>query len=371
MNVLIYGAGNSIAIFTARYLHYAGHTPILADHCKYSRGFYSRYCKKKYIFSSPDNDKEGLSKELLKCIKKEDIKLLLPTTDEALVKILEAKEFLPKDIKVLFPLDYEKIGYILDKSNIPFICEQAGVHTVPIWVINDEFKMMDLEEFKPAYVIKKVSGCGGDGFMKIDSVSQLEPELKKIKDKFPAKTYLVQEYIAGSVYGAGGIFEDNILKKFYSYKYVRRHPLSGPATICQVEYVEAVKEAMSKVLKVLEWKGYCHMDFIIEEKSGMPYLIDINPVHWYSVPNSMSKSLNCIDYYICGAGNQTVENSNSNFYTTILFLRELQRILTGNLLRHSNSKNSYWRSIIGLRLSDFYLDPWPVVLAPLLKILRR
>lgn len=373
MNVLIYGAGNSIAIFISRYLQYAGHTAILADSNKYCRAFYSRNCKKKYIFRSTDNDKEGFSKELLECIKKEDIKLLLPTTDEALVKIIKAKEFLPKDIKVLFPLDYEKIGYILDKSNIPSICEKSGIHTAPACIINGYSTITDFAKFNPPYAIKKVLGRGGESFMKIDSMNQLEQELNKIKKNFPAKTYLVQEYILGPVYGAGGVFEDNALKKFYSYKYVRRHPyLSGTSTLCQVDHVEAIKEGMSKVLKVLEWKGYCHMDFIMEEKSGMPYLIDINPVHWYSVPNSMLKDLNCLDYYLHGvAENHTEGNSEGNFYTTVWFLRELQRIFTGGIFRKSNSTNNYWHYISGLRRSDFYWDPLPVVLTPFLKLLRR
>lgn len=372
MNVLIYGAGNGIAIFTARYLHYTGHTPILADHCKYSRGFYSRYCKKKYIFRNPANNKEGFREELRDCLERDGVGLLLPTTDETMFNVICAKESIPKSTRVLFPLDSKKVCYVLDKSNIPLISKGTGVKTPLTYVLDDNLKDPEIEVLKVPYVVKKAYSVAGDGFIKIDTRGRLKEIYEKIKNKYPGEKYLLQEYISGTVYGACGVFEDKALRRFFSYKYIRKHPSpSGPATIWQADYNGNLKDAMHKILSFIEWNGFCQMDFIVEDKTGIPYIIDINPVHWYGMPNSMKKEFSCLEYYVNDKHNIDMEDE-GGFYTTISLYKELQRILGGGIFKKDNLSrgSSYWHCMRGLRYSDFFWDPNPIILAPLLRFLR-
>lgn len=373
MNVLIYGAGNSIAIFIARYLQSAGHTPILADHCKYSRGFYSRYCKKKYMFRNPANDRGGFFEDLRDCLKRERVELLLPTTDEAMFNVICAKESIPKNTRVLFPLNSKKVSYVQDKSNIPLISKGTGVKTPLTYALDGNLKDSDIEVLRAPYVVKKAYGVAGDGFKKIDSRGRLKEISEEIKNKCPGEKHLLQEYISGTVYGVCGVFEDKALRRFFSYKYIRKHPSpSGPATIWQADYNDRLEDAMYKILSFVEWNGFCQMDFIMEDKTGVPYIIDINPVHWYGMPNSMKKEFSCLEYYVNDKHNVDMEDE-GGFYTTISLYKELQRILGGGVFKKSNlsTGSSYWHCMRGLRYSDFFWDPLPIMLAPFLRVLRR
>lgn len=373
MNVLIYGAGNSIAISTAICLSKAGHNPILADTRRHVRGFYSRYCKGKYIFRGPDGDERGFASDLNDCLRKEKVELILPTYDDALFHLMGAKNSIPDDVQVTFPMDHEKIRYVMDKKNIPSTCSRAGIDAIPTYSITGNFDISSMERIVPPYVLKLGYGVSGKGFMKVNTLQELKKELSRIRREGMEDRYLLQKYISGAVYGAIGVFQDNALKCFSSYRYIRRYPpLAGNPTICAVDHKEGIRSAMSKVLATLQWEGFCQMDFIIEDNSGIPYLSDINPVHWYSVPNSLSERFNCLTHYIGREeGKKVLKGGKGDFYTTISAIREMQRIVTGREFRKGAPDGiGYWSRLQGIQGSDFYWDPLPVVLAPLLKLLR-
>jgi len=374
MNVLIYGAGNSIAISLAQYLHKSGHNAILSDVGKHFRAFYSRSCHKKYIFRDPECDRDGFSVDLIGCMRQEDVELLLPTSDRALFHLLSISESIPKDIKVSFPLENEKVNRVVNKKNIPSICEQSGIGAITTCFLGKDFKISDFENIRPPYALKLAYGVSGKGFKRIDSLKGLQRELSIIKSKGLEEEYIIQRYLQGQVYGAGGVFENDALTHFFSYRYIRRYPESaGNSTLRMVDFKEKIEQAMYRVLKTLEWKGFCHMDFVLDEKDKVPYLLDINPVHCYTVPNSLSKELNCLNYYLDTNKEDRVGGYlEKGHYSTISLTRELQRIVTGGILRtESKSRgDKYWGCLRGLRHSDFYWDPLPIVLAPFLRFLR-
>ena len=168
MNVLIYGAGNSIAISISRYLYENGHRAILADSRRNVRAFYSRYCKKKYLFRSPYDDKDGFSADLLNCIGQEGIQLILPTWDKGLFDLIAVKDSIPDNVKVLFPMEQGKISYVMNKKNIPDICEKAGIDVVPSFFIDENLSMSDVGAISPPYALKLEYGVSGEGFKKVE-----------------------------------------------------------------------------------------------------------------------------------------------------------------------------------------------------------
>jgi len=375
MNILIYGAGNSVAIFIARYLYAQGHSAILADSTKYARGFYSKYCTRKYVFRDPALNAEGFSNDLQDCLNKEQIGLILPTTYEALIHLVRAKGSIPAWARLISPLDEKKLNYVFAKSNLPSLCKKAGVATASICVIDEDFRVSDTHKMQMPCALKKVYGVAGDGFKLFNRRAVLEEELEKVRAQSAGAEYFVQEYVPGCVYGAGAVFEENRLKQFFSYKYLRRHPrISGPITIAQVDCLEPIRVAMQSLLRTLEWKGFCQMDFILEETTRRPYLIDINPVHWYAVPNSSSSDLNALTPYLTGSSDDSATTSDPGaLYTTISLYMEAKRILAGETLKQSDlpTDSSYWKSLQGLKYADFYWDPLPMMIVPLLRVLRR
>lgn len=374
MNVLIFGASNAIAIGIARMLQGTGHIAVMADSEKFSRAFFSRYCMKKYLFRDPLKDRSGFCDDLTCCIQSEAIALIVPTTDEALLDLVESKEVIPGNVMVTFPLNIDKIRYVFDKANLPELCEKAGVKTPATVRVDKSFEIAKMDGLEAPFAVKRSVGVAGEGFMRVEKRELLEKALTTARRKYPESDFLVQEYIAGRVFGAGGVFDGQKLEHFYSYKFVRRYPgLCGTPTVCRQGNLDVVKTAMEKVLTVLQWNGYCQMDFLVDEKSGQPFLIDINPVHWYSIPFSLSEELNCLSYYL-GKDKRLPATKlyPDDPYTTFSFSRELQRILSGGIFGESGSCDSmsYWRNFKYIRCTDFYWDPLPILLAPILKLSR-
>lgn len=374
MNVLILGASNAIAIAIARIVCDAGHTAVMADSEKYSRAFFSRYCMIKYLVRDPLKDRAGFAADLSRCIQEGEIGLIVPTTDEALLNLVESKEVIPGNVMVTFPLHADKIRYVFDKANLPELCKKAGVKTPATLRVDKGFKVNKADGFNAPFALKRATGVAGEGFRKVEERGALEQALATSKKEFPESDFLIQEYISGSVFGAGGVFDGEKTEHFYSYRFIRRYPcLCGSPTVCQQEDLDSIKMAMDRILSVLQWKGYCQMDFIVDEKNGQPYLVDINPVHWYTMPFSLSDNLSCISYYLKKDKFQPIMKSGSaGNYTTLSLTRELQRILLCGIFEEhcSGVEKGYWCNFRGLKCSDFCWDPLPILLAPIMKLLR-
>jgi len=338
------------------------------------RAFYSRYCKKKYLFRDPCHNKEGFSDDLLNCIRQEGVGLILPTWDKGIFDLLGVKEIILGEVKILFPMNYEKVSYIMNKKNIPVISKMAGINVVPTWLVDENFSISDMAEISPPYAIKLEYGVSGEGFKKIGNLKELDREVEIIKSRGSEKKYIAQKFIGGPVFGVGGIVEKGELKRFYCYRYVKRYPpLAGNSTLRVVDFQNSLGETLCKVLKAIKWEGFCHMDFVICDEDQRPYLLDINPVHCYTVPDSASEALSCLSYYVDRKeAEESGRHDEKKMYATMSIIRECQRIMAGGLFGKGKPLNDigYWHYIKALRFSDFYWDPLPLLLAPFLKLIR-
>lgn len=370
MKVLVYGAGNWITISILRYLYKTGHTAVVADTGPYFRAFYSRFCKKKYIFRDPLKDEGAFIDDLNDCIDFEGIEFLIPASDRALLDLLSVNGEIPRKVKLPYFPDREKINYVMNKKNIPSLSLRAGINLIPTFPIDQNLSFTEIEKVSPPYALKLQYGISGAGFKKVDSFKRLKQEIEKIRGQGLEEKYIIQKYINGPVYGAGGVFQNNRLKYYFSYKYLRRFPSpAGASTLCELDFSSSVKCAMSEVLKVLKWNGFCHMDFVIEDETQKPYLMDINPVHWYSMPYSLSGNLNCLQFYLGGGKGE--DSVIDGLYVTLSMTREFERLLLdGIFFKGTKTGVDYWKSLRGLKRSDFFWDPLPVLLAPFLKLLR-
>lgn len=371
MNVLIYGASNAIAINIARFLSRAGHTAIMADNDRYSRAFFSRSCGKKYLLRDPRTDGDGFRNDMAACLEREAIGLIVPTTDRTLLDLLDIQVVIPPYVLTPFPRDSSTVRYVMDKANLPELCARAGVLTPRTVRVDENFDTSAVDGLRAPFAIKRATGLGGEGFLRVEQREQLPHAVAAERRKAPQSTLLIQEYISGRVHGAGGLFDGEALRQFYAYSYVRRYPQSGSPTICRQQNMDALRLSLEKVLTTLRWNGYCQMDFIVDEKSGDPFLTDINPVHWYSIPFSVAAERHCLSRYLVSE-RAVAEPAPTAPYTTVSLLRELQRLLAGGVLRGTGPglEKGYWEHYRHIRRNDWSWDPLPVVLAPVLKLLR-
>ena len=93
--------------------------------------------------------------------------------------------------------------------------------------------------------------------------------------------FLIQEVIKGTVYCCALLCHKGSYRAGHCYKQLRETPISGgTATLRESVFHPQIMQEFRKLLKHLEWHGVCHADFIIDETTGIPFLIDVNPRFW-------------------------------------------------------------------------------------------
>ena len=129
--------------------------------------------------------------------------------------------------------------------------------------------------------------------MQADSPKELEAILgQDTHVNRPWERFFVQEKIAGSVYCVAMVMNHGVLKGHVVYRQLRDYPFSGgQATLrVSVDHPEAVVH-FERLLRELRWHGVCQADFLVAEKTGIPYLIDINPRFWGSLMQGVASGV--------------------------------------------------------------------------------
>lgn len=368
MRVLVCGARNAIALTTATVLARAGHRAVLADSSRWSRAFWSRFCGTRRLLRSPAADPVGFAADLLAAIAEERIDLLVPTDDAALHALLAMVDRIPAGVGTTFPRDPALVRLVMDKANLPAICARAGVGTPRTVPVAADGGPEGYAGLSLPLLVKRRCGVAGEGLTVVERQEELVVTVQRLQRRYPGEGLLVQEYRPGAVFGSGGVCADGALRQYYGYRSLRRYPACGSPTLCLREEPERIRHAMERVLSAVGWQGFCQMDFILDSQSGEPLLTDINPVHWYTIPFSLAAGCNAL-LALLGPDGRMTEPDHAAPYTTLGLLREVQRLACFGV--EGSFAGEYWGHFKTLQRNDFCWDPLPVLLAPLLRVLRR
>ncbi len=145
-----------------------------------------------------------------------------------------------------------------------------------------------LETLQLPYFIKPNNGGSSIGMSKVTGPAQLEPALQKAFAE--DSQVLVEEMIEGreftvGVFKRGGeitvlpITEIVAHNEFFDFeaKYEGKSSETTPAAIDE-DWKENLERAAKKIYEVFDCAGVVRIDFIYYEKSGTPYMLEINTV---------------------------------------------------------------------------------------------
>jgi predicted ATP-grasp superfamily ATP-dependent carboligase len=133
-------------------------------------------------------------------------------------------------------------------------------------------------------VLRPSTGCGGKGITFVSSLKELH-SIKKgfFNDHGP---YMIQEKIPfRNKYTVGVLCNaDSKVRRICVIKEIRNYPVeTGPACYVEtVNYPELVNISV-KLMESLNYFGIADIDFLIDERSGEPKLMEINPRFWGSL----------------------------------------------------------------------------------------
>ena len=305
--VLVTDASERAALAVIRSLGRKGIEVTAGDSTRFNIGFFSKYCKQKILYPPPELEKSKFVKAMLKLVRDESFDLLIPTTDIALIPIIEHKEDFERYTKVAAPnyltaikaLDKVETLKIAQQHDIPFPKTEFGediedIHdfskdiTYPV-VIRPRMKVKWIGE--KALILKvtpnNYSYDPQDFIMKWKRLNSI---LKKVG--LQGDYLMVQELVHGEGGGVEALMHNGDPKALFMHRRLREYPTTGGASTLR----ESVKDNLLaqlgiKLLQAMEWEGVAMVEFKINASTNEPELIEVNGRFWGSLPLAINSGV--------------------------------------------------------------------------------
>lgn len=293
MSALVIGTDCRLLLTVVRGLGIEGVPVFTADSLKYNRGRFSRYSSRHFVYTSPFIDEERFFDDLLKIIEESGAKVLFPVEDEIYYLIAKNKKRFENIISIPIP-DWELINSLKTKRDLLDIAKKLNILTPETWMINNVKNVLkSLGDFKYPLVIKPSDRVDGKRIFFARDSKELKKIIVNNEGKFDENDYLLQQYIDGKHFGVAYIYKSGKVICNLTYEQIHQIPISGGVptltrSCCHTKTSNILKNALGQ----LSWQGVCQADFIVDDKTGDTYLIDINPRFFSAMFQAIVSGLN-------------------------------------------------------------------------------
>ena len=292
MSVIVTNAKNRIAYTIVRSLGEKGIDVHTADFVPLSMSFASRFSKGHFIYPSPFKDQEGFIQSIIENVNRLKAGVLIPVFEETFL-LSKYKDEVSRHVRMVVP-DYDQVLTAHNKDRWMPLAASLGI-PVPRTFTAAELRNGGQQGVRPRFpvLVKPHQGGGAWGIVEIATAEELETFLSD--DTYlerPWERFAIQEKIAGAVHCVAMLFNHGQLKGHVVYRQVRDLPFTGGQATLRVSVDNpAVVDHFRRLLQRLDWHGICQADFIVEEGTGIPYLIDINPRFWGSLVQGVASGV--------------------------------------------------------------------------------
>ncbi len=96
---------------------------------------------------------------------------------------------------------------------------------------------------------------------------------------------LLQRRVRGTGAGVFLLLDGDRILADFAHRRIRERPPSGGVSVCRESAAlpEALRDAAAALLRGLGWRGVAMVEFKLEEGSGTPYVMEVNPRLWGSL----------------------------------------------------------------------------------------
>jgi predicted ATP-grasp superfamily ATP-dependent carboligase len=139
-------------------------------------------------------------------------------------------------------------------------------------------------------LIKPKQGGGAWAISRVDSPAELECLLSRDTNNGTNwERFFCQEIIEGETHCVAMLFCQGRLRAKVAYRQLRDYPITGGQATLRVSIrSEAAEDYLQILLEHLNWHGVCQADFVVNGRTRVPYLIDVNPRFWGSLVQAIA-----------------------------------------------------------------------------------
>lgn len=295
--VLITDVRRGSAVAIIRSFGQKGWRVIAGDSIHNSPGFYSRYTSAPLGYPSPAMDAPAFLSTLLAAIKKYEVDLLIPVTDEAILPIKAHRDTFERLCQVAMAEDHA-LETTLDKYQTIQLAQQSGVPVPSSHLVHtvDEASQIVAEMDWPV-VLKPVVSRGYSseaGSTKQYAVSYAgsEAELRSRMVAYEGQCpVLLQEYYQGSGQGVELLACRGKTLAAFQHKRLCEVPPSGGASAFResVALDAQLLTYATRLVERLDWTGLIMVEFKLGDEGAK--LMEINGRVWGSLPLAVASGV--------------------------------------------------------------------------------
>ena len=289
--VLVTDAEISVALAIIRSLGRRRINSICVSHKKRALSFFSKYCNKALLVPSPEKDPEKFISAIIDICKNEEISVVFPIRGPSTLMISKYKKEIENYTIVPFE-DYEKLKKVYDKSSLIEVTSKIGIPTPKTWVVDnfDDIKNISQERGFPL-VLKASKSEGTRGVRYVRNKKELIEKYNKLKSMNSSKI-LLQEYIRGIGYGCSVLFNfKSQPRAVFCHKRLRENPPTGGPSVARISIKWPKLEHLTlKLMKYFKWRGIAMIEYKVTSDKK-PYLMEINPRFWGSLPLAIASGV--------------------------------------------------------------------------------
>lgn len=244
----------------------------------------SRAIKSSTIVNYSSN--EQLVTALLQTLDIKGIDALLPIGSESVSVIQEHRELFSE--KVRFALaPNESLTLALDKSRTLDRARELGIECPETWIFPTlEIFKAEIPKLKLPLVVKSASEISKFGPYYLYSSADLEKLLLRfeLSETFLTTSMIVQKIVRGPGLGFFALYQEGSCKRLFMHQRIRETPSSGGSSwAAKGLNNHDLEEAGLKLLDSLNWHGPAMVEFKLDESTGRPSLMELNPKFWGSL----------------------------------------------------------------------------------------
>ncbi len=288
--ILVTDADQRASLAIVRSFGRAGHVVFTCSGSAGSIAGASRYVSEEYVIAHALSDPDAYVSDIAAIVSAQKIDVLIPVTEASLLALLPARD---RFDGVLIPFaDTETFRHISDKAAVLNAALGVGIaipaqHTIQS---ADDARTFDVAGVCFPVVVKparSVAGAAGERLKLSVQHAASEHELLHILGVTDPRAYplLIQQRIVGPGVGVFLLMWNGECVASFSHRRIREKPPSGGVSVYRESLAmdDVLLGRSIALLRDFDWDGVAMIEYKVDEKTGVPYLMEINGRFWGSL----------------------------------------------------------------------------------------
>lgn len=290
--ILVVDGEQRSALAIVRSLGRAGHEVFVCSGAERPIAGASRFAVRSDTIPDPRADAAAFASAVRALVARHSIDVVIPATDASAVPVATL-EGLEDSVSIAFP-DVASYRAVSDKRALMDVAVGLGVSVPDQLVVESESELPGADAWarersyevvlKPAR--SAVQDAGAISSFSV-AIANSEDEYRAALKRYPATAYplLLQERIRGPGTGAFMLTREGEPVASFAHRRIREKPPTGGVSVYResVPLRDDVRHAAETILRYYRWTGVAMVEFKEDERTGTPYLMEVNGRFWGSL----------------------------------------------------------------------------------------